>query len=471
MSARGALVVLPDAGDAARRLGLASALVLGGAAIGAEATRSPTLAVAAVVGIAFVWVAFRNLAGGLAFFVVLTFFQSLPGSPTTGLTLVKAAGFVLALAWLTTLATRRAEAPLLFRDHPWLAYSVVFFLTWSLASMLWAQDPISARFETSRLAQNAVLLFIVFTAISRRQHLLWVMGAYLGGAFLTALVGLAGGSSSEQFGPYADTGRLSGGISDPNELAAILIPAVVIAAFLIAVTKPPLTRWLLASLVLVLALALFFTQSRGGLLSLAVVVVVTPLLAGPVRLRALVVILTVAALGVGYYSLVAPPAALSHVTKFSVGSGTGREDLWRVSIQMFRDHPITGVGTGNFQAVEPRYAVRNINLQRVDLVVDTPKVAHNTYLHILTELGIVGFAAFATMVVGSLATAVIAIRRLARRGERRMEILGRGVLIGTIGMLAAFVFITAQYEKQLWLLLGMCAALSTLARAGETAED
>ena len=51
-----------------------------------------------------------------------------------------------------------------------------------------------------------------------------------------------------------------------------------------------------------------------------------------------------------------------------------------------------------------------------------------------------------------------------------MEILGRGVLIGTIGMLAAYVFITAQYEKQLWLLLGICAALSTLARAGETAE-
>jgi hypothetical protein len=45
------------------------------------------------------------------------------------------------------------------------------------------------------------------------------------------------------------------------------------------------------------------------------------------------------------------------------------------------------------------------------------------------------------------------------------------VLIGTLGMLAAFVFITAQYEKQLWLLLGVCASLSTLARAGESAES
>jgi O-antigen ligase len=471
MAARGAIAVLPPAGDAARRLGIILAVLLAGAAIGAGATRSPTLAVGAVVGVAFVWVAFRNLAAGLAFFVVLTFFERLPGSPATGLTLVKAAGFVLAIAWLAALANRRDQAPLIFRDHPWLAYAGVFFITWSLASMLWAEDPISARFETGRLAQNVLFFFIVFTAISRRQHLLWVLGAYLGGAVLTAVVGLAGASSSEQFSPYADTSRLSGGISDPNELAAILIPAIVIAAFLLAVTSSPLWRWVLGSIVVVTSLALFLTQSRGGLLSLAVVVLVTPFLAGPVRLRALVVILAVAAIGIGYYALVAPPQALGHVTKFSVGSGTGREDLWRVAIQMFKNHPLNGVGTGNFQVVEPRYALQNINLPRVDLVVDTPKVAHNTYLHVLTELGVVGFAAFAGMLLGALGLAWRAIQTLARRGELRMEILGRGVLIGTIGMLAAYVFITAQYEKQLWLLLGICAALSTLARAGETAES
>jgi O-antigen ligase len=471
MTARGATVALPPAGDAARGLGLVLGAILGGAVIGGLAVRSPTLAVAAVVGLAFVWVAFRNLAAGLAFFVVLTFFERLPGSPTTGLTLVKAAGFVLALAWIAALASRRATVPLLFRDHPWLAYAAVFFITWSLSSMLWAADPVSARFETTRLAQNALFFVIVFTAISRSQHLIWVLGAYLGGAVLTAVVGLAGASSSEQFSPYADTSRLSGGISDPNELAAILIPAIVIGAFLFAVTASPLWRWLLGSCVLVTSLALFLTQSRGGLLSLSVVVLVTPFLAGPVRLRALVVILCIAAIGIGYYALVAPPQALSHVTKFSVGSGTGREDLWRVSIQMFKNHPFAGVGTGNFQVIEPRYALRNINLPRVDLVVDTPKVAHNTYLHVLTELGIVGIVAFGGMLLGALAIAWRAIHTLELRGERRLEILGRGVLIGTIGMLAAYVFITAQYEKQLWLLLGICAALSTLARAGETAES
>src|SRR5438128_11782249 len=103
---------------------------------------------------------------------------------------------------------------------------------------------------------------------------------------------------------------------------------------------------------------------------------------------------------------------------------------------MFKNHPLAGVGTGNFQVVEPRYAWRNIDLPRVDLVVDTPKVAHNTYLHVLTELGIVGIVAFAGMLLGALTIGWRAIHTLALRGEQRLEILGRGVVIGTIGMLA-----------------------------------
>jgi hypothetical protein len=44
-----------------------------------------------------------------------------------------------------------------------------------------------------------------------------------------------------------------------------------------------------------------------------VVIVVTPLLAGPVRLRAVAVILAIVALGIGYFALIAPLQAIQHV--------------------------------------------------------------------------------------------------------------------------------------------------------------
>lgn len=56
------------------------------------------------------------------------------------------------------------------------------------------------------------------------------------------------------------------------------------------------------------------SRSRAeGLLALAVVIVVTPLLAGPVRLRAVAVILAIVALGIGYFALIAPLQAIQHV--------------------------------------------------------------------------------------------------------------------------------------------------------------
>ena len=46
----------------------------------------------------------------------------------------------------------------------------------------------------------------------------------------------------------------------------------------------------------------------------------------------------------------------------------------------------------------------------------------------------------------------------------RLELLLRGLLVGAIGMLVAFTFLTAQYEKQLWIVLALLLAASEVAR-------
>jgi len=47
-------------------------------------------------------------------------------------------------------------------------------------------------------------------------------------------------------------------------------------------------------------------------------------------------------------------------------------------------------------------------------------------------------------------------------GNWRASIVGRGLFAGTIGMLTAFVFLTAQYQKQLWVTLGLVLAYSRI---------
>ena len=431
--------------------------------VGTGAVVSPPLVLFGVLGLAFVAASTRSLAAGVAAFTVLIFFSRIPAVSGSGVTVVKLAGGVLALAWLAAILRRHDRPPLLFRDHPAFTYVTLLFLGWTLASVLWAPDADIATSDAFRVLQVVVLMFIVFSAIERRGHLLWVVWAFVGGAAVSAIVGLAGATSPERFNPGRETQRLTGGIGDPNQLAAILVPALVFALFALAISRRPLARVLLLGSAAVSALALFRTESRGGIVALGVTFLAALVLSGPVRPYVVPVILAVTGAGVFYYTLVAPPESLARIAAFRAGGGSGREDLWTVAVEVARDHPVLGVGIGNLRVVEPAYAIADIDLRYVKFVAGDPQVAHNTYLNLLAELGVVGLVAFLAVLGSALVVAFRAVRVFKAAGDREMEILARGLLIGTIGMLAAFFFISEQYGKQLPLLLGVMTALFTLA--------
>lgn len=433
------------------------------ALVGASAVVSPVAALAVAIGLVFVGVALHNLAAALSLFVLLTFFEQIPGLQG-GFTLVKVAGGVLVLAWLLLVANRSRPVALLTRDHPLVAYSAVAFASLALASMLWAADATAARDDALRLAQGIVLLFVVYSAIRDPRELRWIFWAYVAGAVLTAVVGLV--QTSPEGADVAD-GRLTGGIRDPNQLAAVLVPALAFATFGLAAVRSALGRWILACAAALIALALFMTESRGGLVALGVTLLAVLLLSGPLRPQALAVVFVVAAAGVAYYTLVAPPESLQRVTQFAAGGGTGRTDLWSIGLEMYGDHPAFGVGAGNFRVVEPSYAAETTNVSRVEFILDTPKGAHNTYLHVLTELGAVGLLLFLTLIGGALVSGLRAVAACARAGRREAEVLARAFVVGLLGVLAAYFFISAQFEKQLWLLLGVALALSTVAKRSE----
>ena len=301
--------------------------------------------------------------------------------------------------------------------HPVAAFAIVAFGAWSLASILWAEVASDAQASSIRLIQGAAAaLHRLRGAAGATPRALAALGLRRG-AVLSALVGLGGATAAEEVGPGSETIRLAGGIGDPNELAAILVPAVVIAAGLLVVTRALLGRFLLCASIALIVLALFWTQSRGGLVAMAVTALIAPFLAGSARPRLIALIASIGALAVTYFALLAPPEQLNRITSFDAGGGTGRPDLWAISIEMTKDHPVVGVGAGNFVDVEPRYATRDIDLRRVDLIVDTPKGAHNTYLHTLTELGVIGLLLLLAAVLGCL-TICYRARARARAGGR-----------------------------------------------------
>lgn len=450
--------------DALADSGLAVAAALAAAGLGLLAVLSPLAAIGVVVAAIFVAATFRDLALGVCLFTVASFFEQFPGLENAAFSPAKLAGGVLAAAWLIAATNRGRQLPSLLRDRPVLAYSAIVLVALAIGSRLWAVDPGVATSNAIRLALSVVPLFIVYAAIREPRHLRWVVAAYLLGAALTAVVGLAV-TSPESGVASPEEGRLSGGIADPNELAAVLVPALVMGLFWLAVAQGTRARWALGLASALFASALFLTESRGGLVALAVVMVASLVLAGRWRPKVLVVALIVAGLGVTYYSLVATPESLSRITGFFAGGGTGRTDLWTIATQVIGDHPVLGVAAGNFQVVEPTYAYGTLNITSVEFVVDTPKVVHNTYLELWAELGFFGLAAFLVLVVGALVVGGRGLRLVVDSEDRTSEALARGLLVGYVGILAALVFISGQYEKQFWLLLGLLSALHAVGRA------
>jgi O-antigen ligase len=131
---------------------------------------------------------------------------------------------------------------------------------------------------------------------------------------------------------------------------------------------------------------------------------------------------------------------------------------------MVSAHPVRGVGSGNFQLTSGHYLLEKPGGIKYDYFIDKPKVAHNTYLHVLAELGFVGVGLFLAIIAFALVCAFKAARIFMRAGDLDMELLTRGLILAVIGLLAADFFISAQHSKQLWLLLGLGPALLGIAK-------
>ena len=428
--------------------------------IGLIAVIVPTRALELTVGLILLAVMITDLAWGVVLFSGLVFIEALPGVGS-GVSVIKLAGLLLVASWLFAHATKREKPSSLLKEQPFLAWCTIGFFALTLASSLWASSSGTALSSAAREGQGILLFFIVYSALQTVSQLRAAMLGYVTGASLTALIGVGGSTGSDSTDAV---GRFAGSIGDPNYFAALLVPALAFASFMLLGKLSTPRRVLLGAGAVACAAALFLTASRGGIVALGAMTIGVIFFAGPLRSRVIGFIACVIGLGIVYFALYAPPEAMAHLTAFGAGGSSGRTDLWSIGLQIFNAHPLLGVGAGNFILVEPTYALSNIPLASTVIVFDTPHVAHNTYLQILTELGALGLAVFGAMVLATFRLAFQAVRIAVESGDRELEILVRALLIAFIGLSAAYVFLTAEYEKQLWLMFGLVAAGWSVAR-------
>jgi O-antigen ligase len=96
---------------------------------------------------------------------------------------------------------------------------------------------------------------------------------------------------------------------------------------------------------------------------------------------------------------------------------------------------------------------------------------HNTYLEIAAELGTVGILLLLGLFGVVFGATRRGVQRAAQQGQQAFELMGRGLFVGAAGMLTAFFFLSAEYEKELWLTLGLLLAFANIARQSVAPTD
>lgn len=431
------------------------------AVLGIVAVLDPTVALFAVFGIVFIALAMLNLTTGVVLFTLLVgVIEVIPGLGEVSA--AKLAAGVLVVAWAGSMVTGATQRRQLVGAAPALTVAAMLLIAWAAASMLWAEDSGRAQSDAIRLALNMLLVPIVFAAMARNRDLRRLFAAFVAGVLFSAVYGFLVAPEDLQ-----EIGRLGGAGIDPNYLAVWLVAGATLSAALSGDRElPAIARFLgLVGAVACVAM-LLLTASRTGLVSLAVVALAGCAFAGRGR-RLPMVALLVISLGAGllYFNAVATEGARERIVH--ADDGSGRTSIWAVGWRMVEAHSVRGVGMGNFQVSSIHYLLEPGSILRDEFIVSQPKQAHNVYLEVLAELGLIGLSLFLAVVGLCVAAALRAARAFQRLGDRSSEVLARGTLLAMLAVLAGCFFVSLQYTKPVWMLLALGPVLLTRARAAE----
>lgn len=145
---------------------------------------------------------------------------------------------------------------------------------------------------------------------------------------------------------------------------------------------------------------------------------------------------------------------VSTVVEGSDASVNQRKNIFIVGTRVLTDQPIFGIGFGNFEVVFDRY-------REGELSTGNARAAHNTFLKIFAETGIIGFV-FAMLFYGWLLWDIF--KTAMRTNDTRWRMLLFSVFMTILSFLLMSVTLDQIYEAHFWVFAGIGPALAQMVR-------
>jgi O-antigen ligase len=295
----------------------------------------------------------------------------------------------------------------------------------------------------STLAYFALFLIHV-RSLWRLKKVLWV--SVLGGAFLSILY-----LKETIVERIAGVGRISASqMYDPNDIAMVFVSLFPLAIFYGFGRARPVRRLVGFLTALLIVLGTMVTQSRGGVIGLALVIGFLFLSSygtwkGGKKIVALVVLGGIFLLNFGMVER----RFERMETDYNIEGEGGRLHIWRQSLDVFLKYPVLGVGGGCSPIAIGFYRQEMGGIQAW-------QVTHSSIIQIALETGVPGFIVMALLNIGAIQT----LRRIQRRKEKEeLATLALFAKLGLYGFWSTAFFLSHGYSIMLYFLLAIAIVL------------
>lgn len=329
--------------------------------------------------------------------------------------------------------------------------ALIIYISTLLLSMIFSPT-LEAGGPPLVLTAKWLIFYVLVSNIVRTRRQVVLLSAFvLLGAGLSGFAGLWAFAHEGVLVTLREVFRAAGLATNPNELAIVMVTALPISIYMLGAVRDRFSRLTLVAVTLILIGANFVTLARTGLIVMVLVLLIIAALERRRKWARFLVAIFVLGLPFliprGFWFRFAATGFLKG--DFSSFMRTG---AMKAGLRMFAEHPITGVGFGTYLGGSTQYG---------DII--SPLVAHNMYLHVLAESGVIGLAAMLFLIWCSLRNMRLAEKSVPEGSP--IHFLARGYTIAYVAFLLCGLLTSIQLNQSFWFMPAASVFLLRAARA------
>ncbi|NMM61134.1 O-antigen ligase family protein [Clostridium sp. P21] len=339
-----------------------------------------------------------------------------------------------------------------FHDYLSISMSILFLVM--IISVSYSFDKKIAVSESARFLSYIILFFIIKYECNYKRYIHGIINSYVFSVCFICIFGIyqyfTGFGLSPEFMKYDYTDKkIAATLDNPTNLAAFLVLALFPIIMVSIYEKNKVKKSVYLLILVLVIINIVLTDSRNALIGVAIGAIILAI----VFSWKLIFIIGPAAV----ISLFIPRISHRILDIANSSQNVSRIYLWKTALKMIKEHPILGVGNGNYVSLYDTYVKKYPELKYPWF---TQRPTHNSYLKVTSELGILGIISFVCMLIFSL----LKVKQVASSAKDKFyRYFCTGVFASMVGFyfmnISDNLFFVPKTTAYFWILLAISQAI------------